>query len=123
MAVIAQKRIRTLHRNPFDDVSRNLLLPAIVEPRGPGIGMAEQILHVFEGNALKQEVGRGTSEAISAWIAPPLAADVSPSGKRRRRSSPSPVASVPGVRLCRQGVSLSSGECEHPLSLAFTFRR
>jgi hypothetical protein len=37
-----------LNRNPFHDVPRHLLLPPVVKSRGARIGMAGQMLHLFE---------------------------------------------------------------------------
>lgn len=42
----------------FDNVSRDGLLSAIVEPRGSGVGMAQEVLHVLQGHSLEQEIGR-----------------------------------------------------------------
>lgn len=49
---------RDLNGNPLDDISRDLFLSPIVESGRAGIGVAEQILHVFQRHALLQQIGR-----------------------------------------------------------------
>jgi hypothetical protein len=44
------------NRNPLHDVPGDLLLPAIVEPRGARVGVAGQMLHLFEGYALFEQI-------------------------------------------------------------------
>src|SRR5262245_22457573 len=52
-------------RYPLDEVARHLPLPAVVEAGGPGIGMAQEVLHLTEGNALVQQVRRrGQAEGV-----------------------------------------------------------
>src|SRR5215469_5037115 len=47
------------NRNPLDDVPCHLPLPAVIEPRRPRVGMASQVLHVFERHTLSQQIGDG----------------------------------------------------------------
>lgn len=44
------------NRNPLDDVPGHLFLPAVVKPCRPRVGMAGQVLHVFQRHALGQQV-------------------------------------------------------------------
>ena len=52
-------------RDPFDDVSGDLAVAAVVETGGSGIGVAGEVLHVFQWDSLAEEVGdRGDSERV-----------------------------------------------------------
>jgi hypothetical protein len=44
---------------PLDDVARNLASPPVVDPGRAGVGMASEILNVFERDILFQEIGHG----------------------------------------------------------------
>ena len=46
-------------RDPFDDVSRHLAPPPVVDPRRPRVGMPRQVLHVLERDVLLEEVRHG----------------------------------------------------------------
>lgn len=46
-----------LHRNSLDDVASDTTLATVIQSRRPWISMARQILHVFQRNALFQQVG------------------------------------------------------------------
>ncbi len=45
-----------LNRDSLDDVPGHLSLSAVVKPGCPGIRVAGKILHVFERNALAEEI-------------------------------------------------------------------
>lgn len=49
-----------LHGNSFDDVSSHLPLSTIVKPGYTGIRMPQKVLDIFETDALKEQVCRGT---------------------------------------------------------------
>jgi hypothetical protein len=46
-------------RDPLHDVPSDLPPPPIVDPRGPRVGVAGQVLDVFKRDVLLQEVGHG----------------------------------------------------------------
>ena len=55
------------HRNPLDDIPRDLLLPAVVEPRRAGVGVTQEILHIFKSSA-KRPLGYRGVRALSGKL-------------------------------------------------------
>lgn len=52
-------------RDSLDDVSGDLAVAAVVKTGGSGVGVAGEVLHVFQGDSLAEEVGdRGDSERV-----------------------------------------------------------
>ena len=52
-------------RNPLDDIPSYPPLATVVEPRGTWVGVAGQVLHVFQRYTLGEQVGdRGSSERM-----------------------------------------------------------
>jgi len=47
------------HRNPLHNIPCNLPFSPVVKSRRTRIGVPGQALHVFEGDALLQQVGNG----------------------------------------------------------------
>ena len=45
------------NRNPLDDIARHAPAPAIVNLGGPGVGMAGEVLHVFQRHVLIEQIG------------------------------------------------------------------
>jgi hypothetical protein len=43
----------------LDDVARDLAPPPVIEPGRPRVGVASQVLNVFEGRVVLQQVGDG----------------------------------------------------------------
>ncbi len=51
-------RVRALlHRDSLDDVARHTAFATVIQSSRPWIGVAGQVLHAFQGDALLQEVG------------------------------------------------------------------
>ena len=48
-----------LHRDPFDDVAGDAALAPVIQSRRSWIGVTRQVLHVFQRNALLQQVSDG----------------------------------------------------------------
>jgi len=46
-------------RDPLHNIPCDLLVAPVVEPGGARVGVASQVLHVFEGHALFEQVGDG----------------------------------------------------------------
>ena len=51
--------IRNLNGNAFDRVPCDRLLPSVVESRGAGVGVACEVLDIFEGDTLGEQIGHG----------------------------------------------------------------
>ena len=49
-------RENSLDGDAFDDIPRDTLVPAIVESRGPRVGMTCEVLDVFKWNVLAQQI-------------------------------------------------------------------
>src|SRR5512135_3067529 len=50
---------RRSDRDPLDDIPRDLPPPPVVDPGGPRVGVAGQVLHVLERRVLLEEIGHG----------------------------------------------------------------
>lgn len=58
-----------LYRNPFHDVARDLAFRPIVEAGRSGVGMAEQVLDVLEGDTLVDKVrSRRGAKRVAAQV-------------------------------------------------------
>jgi hypothetical protein len=44
------------NRNPLDDIARDAPAPAIVNLGGPGVGVAGEVLHVFQRHVLIEQI-------------------------------------------------------------------
>jgi hypothetical protein len=55
-SVLAQLPTLTSDRDSFDDVSSDGLVTAVVESGCSGIGVADQVLDVFQWDALTQQI-------------------------------------------------------------------